>query len=174
MYLDRAKNRLQDGYCLWVGAGVTKQLWPGAPQWGELTKKLEALAELADDCSLQYPERLGRCSDKLGSDMFRKHLREDLLHRSLRGSAETSCPVARGREWHTSRELQSCCAGSTSQSDRQLQHRAIFFDSPGEVCGTPALFHLLIRKLRGSNSESLLRPFKESCTIRMAYRPPTA
>src|SRR5271165_198616 len=76
MDLDRAKNRLQDGYCLWVGAGVTKQLWPGAPQWGELTKKLEALAELADDCSLQYPERLGRCSDKLGSDLFRRHLRK--------------------------------------------------------------------------------------------------
>ena len=31
---------------------------------------------MADDCSLQYPERLGRCSDKLGSDLFRRHLRK--------------------------------------------------------------------------------------------------
>jgi len=93
MDLDRAKNRLQDGYCLWVGAGVTKQLWPGAPQWGELTKKLEALAELGDDCSLQYPERLGRCSDKLGSDLFRKHLRKiyytDLCEALLRRAAQS-------------------------------------------------------------------------------------
>src|ERR1700730_10171569 len=76
MDLDRAKNKLTDGYCLWVGAGVTKQLWHDAPQWGELTRELEARAELAGDSSASYPERLQRCSDKLGPDVFRKHLRK--------------------------------------------------------------------------------------------------
>ena len=93
MDLDRAKVKLADGYCLWVGAGVTKQLWPGALQWDELTKKLEGLAELAEGQSAHYPERLQSCSVKLGADVFRKHLRKiyytDLCEAMLRRAAQS-------------------------------------------------------------------------------------
>jgi hypothetical protein len=93
MDLDRAKAKLNDGYCLWVGAGVTKQLWRDAPQWDEPTSKLEAKAELAEGPSGQYPERLQRCSDKLGPDIFRKYLRKiyytDLCEAMLKRAAQS-------------------------------------------------------------------------------------
>jgi SIR2-like protein len=74
MNLGRAKAKLDDGYCIWVGAGVTKQLWQGALQWDELTKNIEVHAGLAEGRSSQFPERLQRCADKLGPDVFRRHL----------------------------------------------------------------------------------------------------
>ncbi|HEV3209878.1 MAG TPA: SIR2 family protein [Chthoniobacterales bacterium] len=96
MDFNRAKRKLADGYCLWVGAGVTKQLWQGALQWDELTKKLEDLADLAADQSAPYPERLQLCSEKLGADEFRKWLRkiyytelcEAMLRRAARSLGE--------------------------------------------------------------------------------------
>jgi hypothetical protein len=92
MDLGRAKSKLRDGYCLWVGAGLTKQLWASALQWDELTKRLEARAELAEEPSARYPERLQRCSDKLGSAEFRRYLRRmyytDLCESMLRKTAQ--------------------------------------------------------------------------------------
>src|SRR5262245_35726543 len=76
MDFNRAKQKLAEGHCLWVGAGVTKQLWPAALQWEELTRKLERLAGVTIPLSAHYPERLQSCSDKLGADVFRKHLRQ--------------------------------------------------------------------------------------------------
>jgi hypothetical protein len=174
MDLDRAKDGLQDGYCLWVGAGVTKQLWPGAPQWGELTKKLEALAELADDCSLQYPQRLGRCSEKLGSDLFRRHLRkiyytdlcEALLKRVAQALEDGDGIPPESRKVAALGQLANPIVSFNIEHFLRLSWR--------DLRDLPALFHSLSRKLRGSNSESLLTPFKESCTILMAYRPSTA
>jgi hypothetical protein len=93
MDLDRAKNNLKDGYCLWVGAGVTKQLWHDAPQWDELTKKMEAHAKLAEGPLGQYPERLQRCSDKLEPDVLRKYIRKiyytNLCEAMLRRAAKS-------------------------------------------------------------------------------------
>jgi hypothetical protein len=93
MNLDQAEAKLHDGYCLWVGAGVTKQLWQGALQWDELTKNMEARAGLAKGRSSQFPERLQSCADKLGPDVFRRHLRKiyytDLCEAMLRRAAQS-------------------------------------------------------------------------------------
>jgi SIR2-like domain len=92
MDLDRAINKLKDGYCLWVGAGVTKQLWQSAPQWDELTKNLEDLAQLPARPAGEYADRLQRCADKLGPSVFRKHLRKiyytDLYEALLQRTAQ--------------------------------------------------------------------------------------
>src|SRR6267378_6477413 len=92
MNLGRGKAALDDGYCLWVGAGVTKQLWQGALQWDELTKSMEARARLEKGRSSQLPERLQRCADKLRPDEFRRHLRKiyytDLCEAMLRRAAQ--------------------------------------------------------------------------------------
>lgn len=93
MNLGRAKAKLDDGYCLWIGAGVTKQLWHGALQWDELTNNIEVCAGLAEGRSSQFPERLQRCADKLGPDVFRRHLRKiyytDLCEAMLRRAAQS-------------------------------------------------------------------------------------
>jgi len=93
MNLGRAKAKLDDGYCLWVGAGVTKQLWRGALQWDELTKNIEVRAGLAGGRSGQFPERLQRCADTLGPDVFRRQLRKiyytDLCEAMLRRAAQS-------------------------------------------------------------------------------------
>jgi hypothetical protein len=92
MDLDRAINELKYGYCLWVGAGVTKQLWQGAPQWDELIKNLEDLAQLPARPAGEYPDRLQRCADKLGPSVFRKQLRKiyytDLCEALLQRTAQ--------------------------------------------------------------------------------------
>jgi len=89
----RAKAKLDDGYCLWVGAGVTKQLWQGALQWDELTKSIEARAGLTEGRSAQFPERLQLCADKLGPDVFRTYLRKiyftDLCEAMLRRAVQS-------------------------------------------------------------------------------------
>src|SRR6267378_7615739 len=51
--------------------GVTLTL-----QWDELTKNIEDRAGLAEGRSSQFPERLQSCADKLGPDVFRRHLRK--------------------------------------------------------------------------------------------------
>ena len=93
MNLGRAKAKLDDGYCLWIGAGVTKQLWQDALQWDELTKNIAARAGLAEDRSSQFPERLKHCADKLGPGVFRRHLRKiyytDLCEAMLRRATQS-------------------------------------------------------------------------------------
>jgi hypothetical protein len=93
MDFNRVKHKLDDGYSLWVGAGVTKQLWQDALQWDELTGNIEARAGLAKGLSGQFPERLQRCVDKLGPDAFRRALRKiyytDFCEAMLRRAAQS-------------------------------------------------------------------------------------
>jgi hypothetical protein len=92
MDFNGVKHKLDDGYCLWVGAGVTKQLWQGSLQWDELTKNIEARAGL-EGRSSQFQERLQHCADKLGPDVFRRHLRKiyytDLCEAMLKLAAQS-------------------------------------------------------------------------------------
>lgn len=47
--LERALTALESGFCLWIGAGVTKQILADkklAPLWPELTRELEEEAGL--------------------------------------------------------------------------------------------------------------------------------
>jgi len=76
--LDDAVWAINEGYCLWVGAGVTRQI-AGAktavPLWGPLTKELESAAGVLSPEQDDFPSRLDRCKALLGETAFRRFLR---------------------------------------------------------------------------------------------------
>lgn len=70
---------LEEGYCLWVGAGLTRQITGGrtkAPLWPEITQALESQAGLPLRNDNKYPERLQICFDRVGEAAFQKILRD--------------------------------------------------------------------------------------------------
>ena len=74
-----AVSQLEEGYCLWVGAGVTRQVAAGhadVPLWGEVTAELEEAAHVETVAEDDFPTRLDRCLTALGEEAFRSWLRE--------------------------------------------------------------------------------------------------
>ena len=71
---------LETGYCLWVGAGLTRQVAANShsvPLWGEITAELESKAGLPPGSdSEDFPHRLDKCFAALGEPVFRGLLRE--------------------------------------------------------------------------------------------------
>lgn len=71
--------QLETGYCLWVGAGVTRQIAAGhapVPLWDEVTFELESAAGIQSSDEKDFPKRLDKCLARLGDDTFRAFLRE--------------------------------------------------------------------------------------------------
>ncbi len=84
MELESALTRLRaNSYCLWIGAGVTKQLslmgTTVAPDWNELTTALEAEASIVPDDATSLPLRMNRCQTELGLSQFQQAVRRLLL-----------------------------------------------------------------------------------------------
>jgi hypothetical protein len=79
--LDEAWFALESGFCLWVGAGLTKQILglrrDNAPEWGDLTEDLERMFGLAEHNELGFPERLQLCWEA-NKDGDRNYLRQRL------------------------------------------------------------------------------------------------
>lgn len=76
----------RDGYCLWVGSGVTKQLSSAGEElaydWHELVARLEAVAGSSlPEFSTTIPERIQAIESKMGRVWFQKQLRELILER---------------------------------------------------------------------------------------------
>src|SRR5215216_3120567 len=79
MQLDEAVWALEAGYCLWVGAGLTRQVAAGhtaVPLWDQLTLELESAAGIESDQSSDFPDRLDKCMTLLGESAFGHFLRE--------------------------------------------------------------------------------------------------
>ena len=82
--IELARDILEGGFCLWVGAGLTKQILAdkkSAPLWPELTQEMEQQAGLAPGSDKDYPKRLGWCFEHLrfdGPGLFRAYLRKRL------------------------------------------------------------------------------------------------
>lgn len=71
--------QLEEGYCLWVGAGVTRTVAAGhadVPLWDEVTAEMETAARIATSPGDDFPTRLERCLQALGEGAFRSRLRE--------------------------------------------------------------------------------------------------
>src|SRR5688572_21707698 len=79
MELTQALWALEEGYCLWVGAGLTRQVAAGyaaVPLWDQITLELESTAGIQSGENKDFPSRLDRCLTVLGENEFRKFLRE--------------------------------------------------------------------------------------------------
>jgi hypothetical protein len=79
MPLSDAAWALESGYCLWVGAGVTRQIAGDqavVPLWSQLTSDLESAAGLPSGGAQDFPQRLDKCMTALGDKAFRRFLRE--------------------------------------------------------------------------------------------------
>lgn len=79
MELGEAVWGLEGGYCLWVGAGLTRQVASGqaaVPLWDELTRELESEAGVRSSKRKDFPNRLDACASVLGEARFRRFLRE--------------------------------------------------------------------------------------------------
>jgi hypothetical protein len=79
MELSEAVWALEGGYCLWVGAGITRQIAAGyaeVPLWDQVTHKVELAAKVEPIEGEDLPTRLDRCLGVLGHDVFRGLLRE--------------------------------------------------------------------------------------------------
>jgi SIR2-like protein len=71
--------KASEGYCLWVGAGLTRQLAAGhatVPLWDEITSALESAAGIRKAGQKDFPDRLDRCMKRLGRNAFRSFLRQ--------------------------------------------------------------------------------------------------
>ena len=78
MDVQQAIWAVSEGYCLWVGAGLTRQLSGGhaaVPLWDEITSELESKAGIRKPGKKDFPTRLDRCMNKLGRNEFRSFLR---------------------------------------------------------------------------------------------------
>lgn len=76
---NQAVATLEEGFCLWVGAGLTKHLAgkrATVPLWDELTMNLERVAGVVESKESDYPDRLESCKQKIGKDAFQKFLRK--------------------------------------------------------------------------------------------------
>jgi hypothetical protein len=70
---------LEAGYCLWVGAGLTRQVaagQAGVPLWEQITQELETAAGISAATGKDFPHRLDECLIRLGDEKFRSFLRE--------------------------------------------------------------------------------------------------
>jgi hypothetical protein len=79
MDLDEATTVMEEGFCVWVGAGLTLQIASGhanVPLWPKLTQEMERTFGLAERSDPDYPERLDACSRRAGDEQFRRFLRE--------------------------------------------------------------------------------------------------
>jgi len=84
MELAKAVWNLEEGYCLWIGAGLTRQVAAGraaVPLWDELTLELESAAKesaagIEIDESSDFPNRLDKCMTVLGESAFCQFIRE--------------------------------------------------------------------------------------------------
>ncbi|MCE3225153.1 MAG: hypothetical protein K0S58_3333 [Nitrospira sp.] len=77
--LTQALWALEGGYCLWVGAGLTRQVAAGhaaVPLWDQITLALESAAGIQSGDGRDFPTRLDRCLTLLGEKAFRDFLRE--------------------------------------------------------------------------------------------------
>src|SRR5882757_7473052 len=82
MNLDETTEVLREGYCLWIGAGVTTKIASSpskAPGWSDLTKAMEDEV-LKKNPSFKrktgsYPSRLQACYEVLGPEEFARLLR---------------------------------------------------------------------------------------------------
>ena len=80
---------LEAGYCLWVGAGVSRQVASGHAEvklWEQLTTEMEKEAGVAaPEGDVDLPGRLDRCLAEKGEDWFRGYLREEYYTRLAEG-----------------------------------------------------------------------------------------
>ena len=79
MHVEDAVWKASEGYCLWVGAGLTRQLAAGhanVPLWDEITRELESAAGIRNAGQNDFPNRLDRCMKRLGRNAFRGFLRQ--------------------------------------------------------------------------------------------------
>ncbi len=79
MELAEAVWGLESGYCLWIGAGLTRQVAAGhtvVPLWDQLTLELESAVGIENDERSDFPNRLDRCMTLLGESAFCHFLRE--------------------------------------------------------------------------------------------------
>lgn len=70
---------LEGGYCLWIGAGLTRQIAAGradVPLWDQLTKQMEKAAGIEPGDSQDFPNRLDACWLAMGEGPFRVFLRK--------------------------------------------------------------------------------------------------
>ncbi len=77
--LEDAVWRMETGYCLWVGAGLTRQVAGGkaaVPLWDAVTTELESAAGIEPGDERDFPKRLDACVARLGDKPFRSFLRE--------------------------------------------------------------------------------------------------
>lgn len=96
---------LETGYCLWVGAGLTRQIAAGhaaVPLWDEVTLELESAAGIQSSDEKDFPRRLDKCLALIGANTFRAFLRERyytrlcealLLQANLLAGAEDYIPT---------------------------------------------------------------------------------
>lgn len=64
MALAEALWTLEGGYCLWVGAGLTRQVAAGqtsVPLWDQLTLEMETAAGVKSGDNSDFPNRLDKC-----------------------------------------------------------------------------------------------------------------
>lgn len=108
-----------DGYCLWVGNGVSMYLAAAdggphvTPTWLELARQLERDADLTPlkDCQ-ELPDRLERIHRARGFEWFQAKLREKLLHKlavSIFGRTLDLCKTSRSAVPQQARRL--ACLG---------------------------------------------------------------
>ena len=79
MDLNEATGVLEEGFCLWVGAGLTLHISSGhanVPLWPKLTQEMERTFELTERSDPEYPERLDACLRRAGDAQFMRFLRE--------------------------------------------------------------------------------------------------
>ncbi len=71
-----------DGYCLWVGAGVSLHLagFNGLPLWSDLVKELQAETTI-EDLEGDYPSQLLQLLNSVGRTRFQRFLRENILEK---------------------------------------------------------------------------------------------
>lgn len=80
MEFNEAVLVMEEGFCLWVGAGLSKQISGGyadVPLWEQITSDMEKDAGLVDIIeNIDYPNRLQKCYDAVGHKDFHKILRK--------------------------------------------------------------------------------------------------
>ncbi len=79
MALAKALWALEGGYCLWAGAGLTRQVAAddtAVPLWDQLTLELESAVGVQSGDNRDFPNRLDKCMTLLGESVFRSFLRE--------------------------------------------------------------------------------------------------
>lgn len=79
MELNEATIIMEEGFCLWVGAGLSKQISGGyadVPLWEKITRDMEINAGLKIIEKDDFPHRLQKCYDVIGHENFHKFLRK--------------------------------------------------------------------------------------------------